>query len=173
VRRATAADLGNLLARVRRRVESTDRLDVPARAWLTDHGEVGSGIVRVPDRDHSGVDVGGQSIDSIEDRRRYAAGFVDDHQHVARMDALEGSWVIVGRLAAVGDELVADVPLCIERGSPRQACFPVGVAHLPPEDRFDLGSRRGGCDDKGLAWWMHIDPPERQPRHCVRLRNVL
>jgi hypothetical protein len=146
---------------------------VPARTRLADDGEVRGGIVGITDCDHSSVDVGRQRIDSIEDRFRYAAGLVDDHQDVASMDALEGSRVIVGRLAAVRHELITDVPLGIEGDAPRQASLLVGVAHVPPEDRLDLRSRRCRGDDEGLSRRMHIDPPQRQPRHRVRLRNIM
>jgi hypothetical protein len=64
---------------------------------------MGGRIIGVPDRDHAS----GQSVDRIEDQLRYAASLVDDHQHVARMP-----WkarAVVGRLAAIGEELVADV----------------------------------------------------------------
>ena len=56
---------------------------------------------------------------------------------------------------------------------PGQAALLVGVAHVAPEDRLDLRSRRRRGDHERLARWMHIDPPERQPRHRVRLRNVV
>jgi hypothetical protein len=54
----------------------------------------------------------------------------NDHQHVAGVNALESSRVVVGRLAAVRDELVADVPLGIQRDAPGQAAFPMGIAHV-------------------------------------------
>lgn len=50
----------------------------PTRARLADHSEMRGGVVRVPHRDNSSVDVGGQCVDRIEDRLRYAAGLVDD-----------------------------------------------------------------------------------------------
>jgi predicted SnoaL-like aldol condensation-catalyzing enzyme len=69
---------------------------------------MGGRIIGVPDRDHASVDVCGQSVDRIEDQLRYAASLVDDHQHVARMP-WKARRAVVGRLAAIGDELVADV----------------------------------------------------------------
>jgi hypothetical protein len=80
---------------------------------------------------------------------------------------------VVGRLAAIRDELVADVPLGIQRDAPGQAAFPVGIAHVAPKDRLDLWSRRGSCGHERFPWWVHIDPPKCQPRHCVRLGNVV
>jgi hypothetical protein len=134
---------------------------------------VGARIIRVADRYNPSVDVGGQSIDGIEDRLRYAASLVDDHEHVAGVDALECSRVVVSRLAAVRDKLVADVPLGIEGDPARQVGLPVGNAHVAPEDCLDLWSRWRRGDHVRLAWWMHIDPPERQPRDRVGLRNVV
>jgi hypothetical protein len=43
---------------------------VPARARLADGGEARCGIIRVPDCDHTSVDVGSKGVDSIEDRLR-------------------------------------------------------------------------------------------------------
>jgi hypothetical protein len=83
---------------------------------------------RVPNCHNASVDVGRQGIDGIEDRLRDAACLVDDHQHVARVDALECSWVVVGWLAAVRDELVADVPLGVQSDAPWQAALLVGIA---------------------------------------------
>jgi hypothetical protein len=146
---------------------------MPAGARLADRGEVRSRVIWVPYCHHARVDVGCQRVDRVEDRLRYAAGLVNDHQHIAGVDALESSRVVVSRLAAVRDELVADVPLGIECYAPGQIRLPVSIAHVAPKDRFDLRSGRGGRDHEGLAWWMHIDPPKRQPRHRVRLRNVV
>jgi hypothetical protein len=42
------------------------------------------------------VDVGGQGVDRVENALRNAAGLVDDDQHVAGVDALEGGLVVVG-----------------------------------------------------------------------------
>jgi hypothetical protein len=93
---------------------------MPTGAWFAARGEAGGAIIGVPDCDHTSVDVRCQGVDRIEDRLRDTAGFVDDHQHVARVDALESSRVIVSRLSAVGDELVAYVPLGVERDAARQ-----------------------------------------------------
>jgi hypothetical protein len=81
-----------------------------------------AGSSGVPYCDNASVDVGGQSIHSIEDRLRDAAGLVDDHPYVAGMDALKCCRV-VGGLAAVGDELVADVPLGIGVMRPGRSAF--------------------------------------------------
>jgi hypothetical protein len=124
-------------------------------------------IIGVPDCDNTSVDVGGKGVYGVEDRFRYAAGFVDDHQYVARVDALESSWVIVGRLASIGDELVTDIPLGIQRDAPRQSSLPVGVAHVAPKDRLDLRRRRSSCNHESLARWVHVDPTkERASTSC-------
>jgi hypothetical protein len=60
----------------------------------------------------------------VEDRLWHTAGLVDDHQHIASVDALERRRVVVRRLAGVRDELLADVPLRIERDPAWQSCFP-------------------------------------------------
>jgi hypothetical protein len=98
---SSGSSFRDLLARVGGHVEGADRLHVPTGAWLTNRREVGGGIIWVPDRDNASVDVGGQRIDGIEDRLRDSAGLIDDHQYIARMDALECSRVVVRRLAAV------------------------------------------------------------------------
>jgi hypothetical protein len=124
-------------------------------------------VIRVSDRHHASVDVGGQRVDSVEDRLRHTAGLVDDHKHVPGMDALEGGLVVVGWLAAVPDEFLADVPLRVERDPPGQLCLAMGRADVAPEDRLDLRRGRRGGDDEGFAWWMHVDPPTAEPRNGV------
>jgi hypothetical protein len=127
-------------------------------------------IIRIAHCHNASVDVRSQRIDCIEDRLRDAACHVDDHQHVARVNAMECSWVVVSRLATVGDELiVADVPLRVESDAAWQATLLVGVAHIAPKDRLDLGSRGGSGYDASLTRWMYVDPPEGQPRHGVGL----
>jgi len=116
-----------------RRVERADRLHMPTGARFADRGEVGGAIIGVPDCDHTSVDVRCQGVDRIEDRLRDTAGFVDDHQDVPRVDALESSRVIVSRLSAVGDQLVAYVPLGVERDC--------GPADLPSCERCSCIAR--------------------------------
>jgi hypothetical protein len=67
------------------------------------------------------------------------------------VNALESSRVVVSGLAAVRDELVADVPLGIQRDAPRQLRLLVGISHVAPEDRLDLRSCWSSGDDECLA----------------------
>ena len=67
-------------------------------------------------------------VDGLLDRAKLGGEFVVirvdvDHQHIARVDALEGSGVVVSRLAAVRDELVADVPLGVQSDATWEAPF--------------------------------------------------
>jgi len=128
---------------------------------------MGGGVVAVPDRDHPRIDVGRQGVDRVEDRLRDAAGFIDDHQDVASVNALERGLVIVGRLAAVSDEFLPDVPLGVESDSARQLCLAMRHADVAPEDRFDLRRRRRRGDNKRLAGRMHVDPPAGKSRDRV------
>jgi hypothetical protein len=105
------------------------------------------------------VHVRGQGVDGIKDALRDSTRLVDDHEHIAGVDPLEGSLVVVGRLAPVGDQLLADVPLGVERDPPWQDAGAVGSADVPPKDRLDLGGRWCGGDDERLARWVDVDPP--------------
>jgi hypothetical protein len=73
--------------------------------------------VGVADGEDAGVDVARQRVHGVEDGLGHAAGLVDDDQHVAGVDALEGRGVVVGGLAAEAEKLLADVPLVLERVS--------------------------------------------------------
>jgi hypothetical protein len=106
-----------------------------------------------------------EGVDRVEDRLREAAGLIDDHEHIAGVNALERGLVIVGRLAAVSNEFLADVPLGVERDPPGQLCLPMRRADVPPEDRFNLCRRRRGRDHKRFAGRMHVDP--RAGRHLT------
>jgi hypothetical protein len=76
-----------------------------------------------------------------------------DHQHIARVDALEGSGVAVSRLAAGRDELVADVPLGVQSDATWEAPF-CARCSCTARDRLYLRSRRRSGDYESLARWM-------------------
>jgi hypothetical protein len=115
-----------------------------------------------------------QRVHGIEQRLGNGTGLVNNDEHVAGVDTLKGPRVIVGGLAAVGDEFLTDVPLCVQRDPAWQSRLAVGHPDIPPDDSFHLRCCWRCRDDKGFARRMHVDvdPPSRKSRDCVGLRDV-
>jgi hypothetical protein len=86
-------------------------------------------------------------VDAIEDRLWYTAGLVDQHQHEPGGDALEGGRVVVSGLATEPHELLADLPIVLERDPPRQARKAMRATDLAPEHGVDL---------VGARIWAHL-----------------
>jgi hypothetical protein len=137
-------------------VEGADPFHDPTRAGLAHLREVRRRIVWVRHCRHSCVHVGRQSVDCIEQRLRDSDRFIQKHEHVLRMNTLESGLIVVSRLATVGDELLTHIPLGVERDASREIAFPVRLADLSPQDRFNLSSGRRSCHDKRLADGMHV-----------------
>jgi hypothetical protein len=125
--------------------------------------------VGVADGEDAGVDVARQRVHGVEDGLGHAAGLVDDDQHVAGVDALEGRGVVVGGLAAEAEKLLADVPLVLERDPPRQVGETMCPADLSPQDRVHLLVGRRSGDDERFAGRVSGQPPGGDARGCERL----
>jgi hypothetical protein len=97
--------VGDVLAGEVRGVERRDADLVPGGGRVGDLLEVGGGIVGVADREDAAAVVGGQRVGGDPQLLGDAARLVEDDQHAAGVDALEGGLVVVGGLAAEADEL--------------------------------------------------------------------
>jgi hypothetical protein len=84
-------------------------------------------------------------------------------QKPAGMDASESSRVVVSRLAAVREQLVADVPLGVQGDAARQACLLVCIACVSPKIASTWGAVGAVVITEGLTWRMDVGPPGRQP----------
>jgi hypothetical protein len=68
-------------------------------------------IIRVSDRQHTSIRVGGQGMDGTEDRLWDSACLVDQDQWVQSMNSLERRLIVIGRLLTKGDELFSAGPM--------------------------------------------------------------
>jgi hypothetical protein len=100
------------------------------------------------------------------------AGFVEDDEDVAGVDALEPVGVGVRGFPSVADEFVVDEPFGLVHAA-GELPGAVVLANVPPQDRPDLGERGRGGDDEGFAGRVGVEPPAGDQRGRPRLADTV